>query len=173
MKRTITHVSLALVATVGIYGSVSSAALNDVGQLTVNADNLDICHATGDGRYRLINISVNAETAHRAHGDAAPGEGVPGDPSMRFDDACQQVAASVTFDPVADYDAGWLSGSNPNGAWSYGWSQTLVSSLTLYSQNYTTTQDCPTSTYRAWNDPTIDSGFTPSVIKNTGPTCAN
>src|SRR5687767_1305594 len=167
MKRTVTHVSFALAA-LAVWGcqernslmnpwTGSSAALNPADQLAVNADNVNICHRTDRG-YHLINISRNAESAHRAHGDAAPGEGVPGDPSMRFDDACQQVVASVTFDPVADYDAGWLSGSNPNGAWSYGWSQTLTSPLTLYSQNYTTTQDCGESTYRAWNDPTIDAG---------------
>jgi hypothetical protein len=129
-----------------------------------------ICHQQGNGTYRLLNVPGNAEAAHRAHGDAAPGEHVPGDPYLTFDAAC---LVSATFDPVADYDAGWLSGSNPNGVWRYGWSSTLTSALTLYSQNYTTTQDCGGSTYRAWHDPTNDVGFTPAVIKNIGPACAN
>lgn len=145
------------------------AALAAPGQVA-GGDKVDLCHRTGNGSYHLLNVSVSAEPAHRAHGDAAPGELVPGDPYLRFDAAC---GISATFDPVADYDAGWLSGSNPNGAWSYGWSSTLGSSLTLFPQSYTTTQDCAFSTYRAWNDPANDLGFTPAVIKNIGPTCAN
>ena len=182
MKRRIAHVTFSMVAALVVYActqgsnptspsSVPSAAPGGNGQLTVRAaGKVDLCHRTGNGSYHLINVSLAAEGAHRAHGDAAPGEGVPGDPYLRFDGACN---VSATFDPVADYDAGWLSGSNPNGVWRYGWSQTLTSSLTLYFQNYATNQDCPLSTYRAWNDPTVDSGFTPAVIKNIGPTCSN
>lgn len=180
MKRSIA-VSFVLVATLvasacdqssnpASPSSVSSAVLADNGHLAVRADKGNICHRTGDGSYSLINVSGNAAGAHRAHGDGVPGEGVPDDPYLRFGDACQ---LSATFDPVADYDAGWLSGSNPNGVWSYGWSSTLASALTLYSHNYLTTQDCPSSTYRAWNDPSNNRGFTPAVIKNIGLSCSN
>ena len=48
----------------------------------------DICHVNGEGEFRLINVSQNALSAHREHGDAAPGELVPGDPSMRFGGDC-------------------------------------------------------------------------------------
>lgn len=137
---------------------------------TAGGDNVDLCHRTGNGSYHLVQVSPDAEPAHRAHGDAAPGEPVPGDPYLRFGPACE---VSANFDPVADYDAGWLSGSNPNGVWRYGWSSTLGSSLTLFPNNYTTTQDCFASTYRAWNDPSNDLSFTPAVIKNIGPTCSN
>lgn len=141
-----------------------------VSPLGAQEKKVGLCHRTGNGSHHLIFVSVNAESAHRAHGDAAPGELVPGDPHLRFDAAC---GVSATFDPVADYDAGWLSGSNPNGVWRYGWSSTLGSPLTLYPQNYTTTQDCSASTYRAWNDPSNNWGWTPAVIKNIGPTCSN
>jgi hypothetical protein len=150
--------------------SVLSAAQTGYGQLADTAQKAYICHRTGNGSYHLINVSGNAVAAHRDHGDGAPGEGVPGNPYLRFDNACR---VSATFDPVADYDAGWLSGSNPNGVWRYGWSSTLASPLTLYSQNYTTTQDCGLSTYRVWNDPFNNASFTPAVIKNIGPTCSN
>ena len=83
------------------------------------------------------------------------------------------VLAVTIHDPVADYDAGWLAGTNPNGVWTYGWSSMLTSSLTLYPRNRTTTQDCGGSTYRAWDDPANSFGFTPAIIKNIGPDCSN
>jgi hypothetical protein len=140
------------------------------GSFAATADKANICHRTGSS-YQLLSVPGNAIEAHRAHGDGAPGEAVPGDQYMRFDSACGPRA---TFDPVADYDAGWLSGSNPNGVWRYGWSTSLLSTLTLYSQNYTTMQDCSESVYRAWNEPSNNLGWTPAVIKNSGPSpCAN
>jgi len=49
---------------------------------------VQLCHRTGNGSYHLIEVSVSAEPAHRAHGDAAPGEPVPGSPSLRFTASC-------------------------------------------------------------------------------------
>jgi len=57
-----------------------------------------VCHVVGDGGAHLINISGNAEPAHRAHGDARPGELVPNDTSLQFDAECRQVPRPV---PVA------------------------------------------------------------------------
>jgi hypothetical protein len=178
MERTVRSASFILVTSLAIGGSQlhstavslpasSSAVWNARSHAAASSAKVDICHQTGAGGYHLMNINQNAERAHRAHGDAAPGESVPGGPGT-FDSACH-----ILFDPVADYDAGWLSGSNPNGVWRYGWSSTLTSALTLYPQNYITTQDCGASTYRVWNDPANNVGFTPAVIKNIGPTCSN
>lgn len=47
-----------------------------------------LCHRTGSGRYNLIEVSVNAEPAHRAHGDAKIGEAVPGRPGSVFGPGC-------------------------------------------------------------------------------------
>src|SRR5690606_6170951 len=47
-----------------------------------------LCHRTGAGFYVRITISVNAEPAHRAHGDGAPGEAVPGQPGKTFTSSC-------------------------------------------------------------------------------------
>ena len=41
---------------------------------------VSLCHRTGNGWYHLIEVSVNAEPAHRAHGDGKIGEAVPGSP---------------------------------------------------------------------------------------------
>ena len=47
-----------------------------------------ICHRTGNGSYHLIEISINAEPAHRAHGDAKIGEAVPGSTGKTFGAGC-------------------------------------------------------------------------------------
>jgi hypothetical protein len=49
---------------------------------------VDLCHKTGNGSYHMINVSVNAEAAHRAHGDGMPGEPVPGSPGKVFTASC-------------------------------------------------------------------------------------
>jgi hypothetical protein len=58
---------------------------------------LSICHRTGNGTYQSIEISVSAEPAHRAHGDAKIGEPVPGDTTKVFDQNCRPVGASVSI----------------------------------------------------------------------------
>lgn len=56
------------------------------------APKVDVCHFDGDtGAFRVINVSGNALPAHIAHGDAQPGDAVPGDPTKEFDGACGQV----------------------------------------------------------------------------------
>ncbi len=52
------------------------------------AQKVQLCHATGNGSYHLISVSVSAEPAHRAHGDAKPGEAVPGRPGLVFTASC-------------------------------------------------------------------------------------
>ena len=47
-----------------------------------------ICHKTGNGSYHLIEISVNAVPAHRAHGDGMIGEAVPGAAGKVFGPGC-------------------------------------------------------------------------------------
>ena len=60
-----------------------------------SAGKVSLCHATGNGEYHLIDISVNAEPAHRAHGDAKVGEPVPGQPDRTFDSSCRPVGPAV------------------------------------------------------------------------------
>jgi len=50
-----------------------------------------LCHRDGNG-YHSIEVSVNAEPAHRAHGDARPGEPIPADPTRQFDSSCGAVS---------------------------------------------------------------------------------
>jgi hypothetical protein len=50
---------------------------------------VDLCHRTGNGRYHLITVSIDAQPAHIAHGDGAPNGEVPGQPSLTFGPACE------------------------------------------------------------------------------------
>lgn len=50
---------------------------------------VELCHATGNGTYQKIEVSVSAEPAHRAHGDARVGEPVPGNTTRTFDSSCR------------------------------------------------------------------------------------
>ena len=59
---------------------------------------VELCHRTGSGRYQLIDVSVNAEPAHRGHGDGAIGDPVPGDPDLRFDETCVPAVIPVTIE---------------------------------------------------------------------------
>ena len=58
---------------------------------------VSLCHRTESGTYQSIDVSVSAEPAHRAHGDAKVGEPVPGDPTKVFDQNCRPVGASVSI----------------------------------------------------------------------------
>jgi hypothetical protein len=49
---------------------------------------VQLCHRTGNGSYHLIEVSVSAEPAHRAHGDGKVGEAVPGNPGKVFGPSC-------------------------------------------------------------------------------------
>lgn len=63
------------------------------------AEKVDVCHAEGNGTYILINISENAYPAHVEHGDASPGEPVPGMEGMIFSEDCTPVSAGPTVTP--------------------------------------------------------------------------
>jgi hypothetical protein len=56
------------------------------------AGKLMLCHRDDDSLYHPIEVSGNAEPAHRAHGDAAPGERVPADRFRVFSDACRLIS---------------------------------------------------------------------------------
>ena len=49
---------------------------------------VSLCHKKGKGRYQLITVGAPAEPAHRAHGDAKPGEPVPNETGKIFAADC-------------------------------------------------------------------------------------
>jgi hypothetical protein len=56
---------------------------------------VSLCHRTENGEYHLIDVSLNAEPAHRAHGDAKAGEPVPGTQRQVFDADCRPIGPAV------------------------------------------------------------------------------
>jgi hypothetical protein len=63
-----------------------------------SAGKVSLCHSTGNGEYHLIDVSVNAEPAHRAHGDAKVGEPVPGTQRQVFDANCRPTGPAVKIE---------------------------------------------------------------------------
>ncbi len=73
------------------------------------------------------------------------------------------AANAQVFDAAADFSAS----SNPNGAWSYGYTTSLGSALNTYSTSQT-----PTVTY--WTEPALNGSPYPNVAHNgTGSTYVN
>jgi hypothetical protein len=77
---------------------------------------VDVCPVDDDGDFHLIDISENAFEKHVDHGDASPGEGVPGMDGFEFDDdcvpfhtlplalaLCESYDGVLTVDPPPDY----------------------------------------------------------------------
>lgn len=50
----------------------------------------NVCHA-GDSGWEIVNIAEPAFDAHIEHGDAFPGDPVPGQPNHTFDSSCTPV----------------------------------------------------------------------------------
>ena len=73
---------------------VSGSSATIVSEVRSNGK-VSLCHRTESGTYQSIEVSVNAEPAHRAHGDGKVGERVPADPTKVFDERCQPAGASV------------------------------------------------------------------------------
>jgi hypothetical protein len=72
----------------------SAIVLNE----TRSSGKVSLCHHTDSGAYHLIDVSVNAEPAHRAHGDAKVGESVPGTQRQVFDASCRPVGPAVKIE---------------------------------------------------------------------------
>jgi hypothetical protein len=71
-----------------VTGSDSSHYFGQAPGTTENGPKVELCHRTGNGTYHLIDVSVDAEPAHRAHGDAKIGEAVPGQTGKVFGPSC-------------------------------------------------------------------------------------
>jgi len=82
--------------TVQVELSVTANTVTVLSQTSANTK--ELCHKEGNGTYHLIAIAPAAEAAHRAHGDAAIGEAVPGRPTMVFDASCVPAGPEVDIE---------------------------------------------------------------------------
>ncbi|NIQ52394.1 MAG: hypothetical protein GWN71_02715, partial [Gammaproteobacteria bacterium] len=94
----------------------------DVDGLASAMSKVDVCHVDEDGAYRLITIAEAAYVTHLGHGDASPGDAVPGMPGQVFGPDCEPEAYAlsgygiVTSGDVLNYgDGGWAGWSVPSG----------------------------------------------------------
>jgi hypothetical protein len=74
--------------------------------------------------------------------------------------------SAQTFDVATDFSAT----NNPNGVWSYGWSENLTSPLNLYNEHkkVLTDLDLWDTENSLWNNPNVIYNGTPSVITDIG-----
>ena len=114
---------------------------------------ISLCHSTGDGSYHTIDVSVNAEPAHRTHGDGKVGDQVPGQPLKVFDQNCRAVGPSVRIEKFTNgEDANDAPGPRLLVGSSVTWSYVVTNTGTLPLANVTVGDDrnvtvtCPTTT---------------------------
>lgn len=68
-----------------------TAASSETGLATtagLKASKVTLCHRRDNGTFGKISVSQSAVPAHRAHGDGAPGDVVPGAPGNVFTASC-------------------------------------------------------------------------------------
>ncbi len=77
------------------------------------AEKANVCHITGNGTYRLINVSKNAVPAHLEHGDALPGSLVG--TNFLADDCTLKETTRVESSALSFSSMGWGGWSCPSG----------------------------------------------------------
>lgn len=78
-----------------------------------------------------------------------------------------QHAHSATYDPATAFEGGFVARSNPNGVWSYGYSATPTSAVTLYNAQQSGA-DSPNEQF--WIGTAVNCCIaSPSVGYNNGP----
>lgn len=116
-------------------------------------EKISLCHNTGTGTYNLINVSVNADPAHRAHGDGVPGGPVPNSPSQMFDAACKPVGPAVRLEKSTNgEDADKAPGPTITPGDLVTWNYVVANTGTIDLTNIVVTDDqgvivtCPATT---------------------------
>ena len=72
-----------------------------------------------------------------------------------------------TYNAAASFEQGFTAQMNPNGVWSYGYSSSFTSPVTLYDQTVQNGINGPNAQY--WLSPQVNIGNSPSAEYNDGP----
>jgi len=105
-----------------------------------SAGKVALCHRA-DSQFHAIEVSANAEPAHRAHGDAKPGEPVPSDPSRVFDDGCRAISPVAIEKFTNGQDADQAPGPTiPIGS-AVSWTYVITNRSTLTFTSLSVTDD--------------------------------
>ncbi|MEO5898170.1 MAG: carboxypeptidase regulatory-like domain-containing protein [Vicinamibacterales bacterium] len=118
---------------------------------------VSLCHRTeGSQGYHMITVAQEAEAAHRAHGDAKPGERVPGTQAQIFDQNCQAIGPAVD---VEKYTSGQDADSAPGPTLTVGatvsWTYVVTNTGTVSLTGVVVTDDkgvsvsCPSTSLSA------------------------
>src|SRR5258708_849446 len=76
------------------------------------------------------------------------------------------IAWTQIYNPASSFEKGWKAQHNPNGVWSYGYSSSFTSSITLYDQTVQNGINGPNAQY--WLSPPVDIENSPSAEYNHG-----
>jgi hypothetical protein len=73
-------------------------------------------------------------------------------------------AQTYNYNVATAFEEGWETDSNPNGVWSYGYSASFTSSITLYDEAGLCCED-----EQYWYSSLVDEGNSPVALYNDGP----
>jgi hypothetical protein len=126
-------------------------------------DKANVCHLTGNGTYRLINISKNAMPAHLDHGDALPGSLV-GDKFLA-DDCTLKETTRAASPALALGPLGWGGWSCPSGTTVVGGGYEPAEATVLVSE--AAKPESASGLYPAYPHYTFSAGETGWVVQNS------
>lgn len=86
--------------------------------------------------------------------------------------AVDRTQAGTVYDANADFNASLAGPTNPNGVWTYAWSENLLGTLTAFP-NLDDPAPVNCSAEAIWFDPAINFMYTPSVAKSVYGSCGN
>jgi hypothetical protein len=106
-----------------------------------NGGKIVLCHSTGNGSYHTIDVSVSAEPAHRAHGDAKPGEVVPADRTKVFSPDCRLISPVEIKKSTNGQDADVEPGPTVAVGAPVNWTYVVTNNSVLTFTSLTVTDD--------------------------------
>jgi hypothetical protein len=120
-----------------------------------------ICHRLGSGRFIMVTVAYPAVQSHRAHGDGAPGDPVPGSPGMAFDQNCIPVPVTPLI-----FDNGVPDLNTALGSETFG--QHVAESFVLTSTTTTIAGVTWWGTYGNAATPPLTDNFTLRLFRDLG-----